>query len=757
MKKTVALILILMTALLLFADDGRLSSVPTEEESEEMFTYKRPIDDVLYHQQQVELATLSWNFTDYGNSAPKDLGRPSVALVLSGGGAKGVAHIAIIEALEKYGIPIDKVFGTSMGALVGGLYCAGLSPREMKEIVLDNDLMSLFTTFDTSGYKEVLNAFDFNSNNIISLSLGQGIGGVSGLIDDYQVLNFLDQCIGNVPDTLNFDTDLPVRFECNGTDMLDGSEHIFTDGSLILAMRASMSIPLVFEPVVDGENIYMDGGVVSNYIAHRASFEGYDIIIVVTLNGYGKKPLTAENYQSISGVAGSSLSILLKNSSKGELGYADYWFSPDTTDYGTLSFSKVDEILEKGYEDVVARAEVFEDLASRFTEEQKVYKDPERVGEYHTWFEERPQARYTSAEDYRHEDLLGRTRVSLGLYGSGGYMFFLNPDEKSFTQYTRRVLIPTFSARAFVKDLYGTPISLDVRLKNTLGLTTDVSAMMLYRFTKDADERVYGLARIKGQIGSLTCYTDGHEEFRLKKIEADVGADLGVMVTNESNHILQIYASAMNFWSLDNMETYDRMYSFEPGAGLDFVYYPSYKNGFFSMTGGRVDVLGTIGYNTATSQFSYNIGLAGENNFEFSKKASMWIEGTAFSGYGSAYRRNTYLSYGGWDGMPGYSVDIRYSQFIMGGVGFQYNLAKSFAASYVSVVIRGGVRSDYMYGWDAQSFLNNLSPTPFGDCFDGKWDLGISVGFGLSTLVGDVVLGVGFNKDLELALYLELE
>ena len=107
-------------------------------------------------------------YSEEGGPVPDD--RPSVALVLSGGGAKGIAHIAIIEALESYGIPIDKVFGTSMGALVGGLYAAGLSPKELRAVVTGTDLMSLFTSFVSPGYNEVLNAFDFNSNNVLSIS-----------------------------------------------------------------------------------------------------------------------------------------------------------------------------------------------------------------------------------------------------------------------------------------------------------------------------------------------------------------------------------------------------------------------------------------------------------------------------------------------------------------------------------------------------------------------------------------------------------
>ena len=261
--------------------------------------YADTIDDTVEPEMDYSFDLVINNaFLEPGGPVPGD--RPSVALVLSGGGAKGIAHIAIIEALEKYGIPIDKVFGTSMGALIGGLYAAGLSPAEMKEVVTSNDLMDLFTSFESTGYKEVLDAFDYNSNNVLSVSLGQGIGGVSGLIDDYMILNFLTKYIGNVPEGIDFDTDLVVPFECNAANLLTGDEVVFTGGNLITAMRSSMSIPLVFEPVTYSDSaVLVDGGAVCNYIVHRARAEGYDIVIVVTLDGYRKEKRTADEMTSL--------------------------------------------------------------------------------------------------------------------------------------------------------------------------------------------------------------------------------------------------------------------------------------------------------------------------------------------------------------------------------------------------------------------------------------------------------------------------
>ena len=699
---------------------------------------------------------------DVTETVLEESSRPRVALVLSGGGAKGIAHIPIIEALERYGIPIDKVYGTSMGALIGGLYAAGLSPGEMREIVTGNDLTQLFTVFDSTGYTEVLDAFEYNSNNVLSLSLGQGIGGVNGFIDDYLVLNFFNKYIGNVPEDLNFDTDLVVPFECNAADMLTGDEVIFRQGNLITAMRASMSLPLIFEPVIleDG-TVLMDGGIVSNYIVHRAVEEGYDIIIVVTLNGYGKETYTAENYSSLSGTAGSTLQTVLNNVSKGEVEQADFWFSPDLSGYNTLSFGEAEGILARGDREAEEQHAKLEDIAAMFTEDQKVYKDPNRVGEYATAFPKRIITDHKASREKRHEDLMGRTRVSIGLYGSGGYGFFFDQPEYEDPIEPTRALYPTLSLRAFLKDLNGSRFSFDIRLKLAMNKTTDLHILNLVRLTEDTGERIYALGRLKGEIGSRTFKTDKSAIYRENKIESLVGLDLGVMVTNEKNHSMQFYFSLDNTWDEATRWEYDfnsdENYAFVPSATLTAVYYPNYTNGFFSTSGARVDFLGKVGYNTKVGMWLYNLGLAAEYNLELGERVSIWADVMGYTGRGSQLLRSTFEEYGGWGGVPGYAIGSRYSEFIMGGLGIQVSLKPGFISNFLALVVRAGIRSDIKYGWTG--LLDNPdfdSMVPFSSLNTKRWDLGVSIGYGVSTPIGDLIFGAGFNNQKQLALYVEI-
>ena len=761
MKKAALLFLILSVSMVMVFADNPV--IPESDIATDIVVGFKGTE-ALQNEKVVTIEDVNEVLDAYYRSQRNDLpeiGRPRVALVLSGGGAKGIAHIPILEALEKYGIPIDKVYGTSMGALIGGLYCAGYSPKEMTQIVKDSDLMSLFTSIESSGYKEVSGAFDYNTNNVFTISLGKGIGGVAGLIDDYQIMNFLNQCVGNIPDDIDFDKDLVVPFECNASDMLTGDEVVLRQGSLLTAMRASMSIPVVFDPVVvgEGEAVLMDGGLVSNYIVHRAILEGYDIIIVETLNGYRKNKLTAESYSSLSGVVSGTLSIILNNVSKGEVELADYWFSPDLTTFNTFSFGAVDGILQKGYDEVEEQKAKLEEIAALFTEDQKVFKDPDRVSEYHTNYKEVDKGRFYSSSASKHEDSMDKSRVSLGVYGTGGYGFYFKKDTDDPSQYTRHVFFPTVSLRGFLKDLKGLPLSLDLRLKTTAGRSSELSAMALYRFGEDYGERFFGIGRLTAELGSISAASDKNEQIRFKMIEGRVAADFGVFVTNEYDHQAQAYITLDNVWgAMNSKDGFLSEYGFVPSITVSGIYFPDYTPGFFDNDGGRFDVKGRFGYNVKQQKIMYSIALAGQYKFEMSERLSVMVDGKAFTSKGLIPLRSTFMQYGGWEGMPGYSVDILYADFIYGGAGVQFQLTSGFVSTFLSVVVRGGVRADLQYGIISTFGDEDFNSwTPFADCFtSGKWDLGIAVGYGIHSIIGDMILGVGFNKNLQMALYVEL-
>ena len=179
--------------------------------------------------------------------------KKNVALVLSGGGARGIAHIGVIEELEKQGYEIKSISGTSMGALVGGVYAAG-KMQEYKGWMYTLDKLDVFNLID----------FTFSKQ---------------GLVKGDRVLNKMKEFI---PD-INIE-DLKINYAATATDILRKEEVIFTKGSLYKAIRASISIPTVFTPVKTENALLVDGGVINNIPINHVKRTKDDILIAVHVN-----------------------------------------------------------------------------------------------------------------------------------------------------------------------------------------------------------------------------------------------------------------------------------------------------------------------------------------------------------------------------------------------------------------------------------------------------------------------------------------
>ncbi|GHV71996.1 patatin [Spirochaetia bacterium] len=187
------------------------------------------------------------------------------ALVLSGGGAKGLAHIGILTALEKLGVPAPSlVAGTSMGAIVGGLYACGMKPKEIADFTLKD--------FDIGRY---LDSFAFRISGPVGkvIQTGQILGSLAtrrGIDPGEKILELLEKLSGGKKFN---ETKIPFR--CNAVDLINGEEVIFDSGSVARAMRASMSFPAFFEPFCADGRMYVDGGLADNMpvtIARKAGF-----------------------------------------------------------------------------------------------------------------------------------------------------------------------------------------------------------------------------------------------------------------------------------------------------------------------------------------------------------------------------------------------------------------------------------------------------------------------------------------------------
>jgi NTE family protein len=202
----------------------------------------------------------------------------SWALALTGGGARGLAHIGVLKGLERMEFPKPKmVVGTSMGAILGGLYACGMSPAEMERFVVEE--------FKLSDY---LDSFVFKINGPFGkvMQTGQSLASLSGRrgVDTGQrVLELLERLTAGK----NFEQAI-IPFRCNAVDLFSGNEVVFNSGSLAKAMRASMSLPIFFEPFMYNGMCFVDGGLFGNIPVAIAKKEGFEHILAVDVNSFPK-------------------------------------------------------------------------------------------------------------------------------------------------------------------------------------------------------------------------------------------------------------------------------------------------------------------------------------------------------------------------------------------------------------------------------------------------------------------------------------
>lgn len=291
---------------------------------------------------------------------PAVTGRPRIGLVLEGGGALGFAHIGVLQWLEEHHIPVDDVAGTSMGGLVGGLYASGNSPNEIARFVAGIDWPTVLggqAPFDTLSFRRKEDGVAYP--NRLEFGFKHGFGLPSGLNSGAGVGMLLDRAMLPYYDLKSFD-DLPIPFRCVATEMVSGTAHVFHEGSLAQALRATMSIPGVFAPVAHGNDIYSDGAAVDNLPVDVARKMGAQVVIAVYLD---TGTVDRRSLNSLVGVAGRNLSIMVAANEKENLKNANILLKADVSKFTSGDFTKSAQIIPQGYKIAQAHAAELEKYA----------------------------------------------------------------------------------------------------------------------------------------------------------------------------------------------------------------------------------------------------------------------------------------------------------------------------------------------------------------------------------------------------------
>ena len=279
--------------------------------------------------------------------------RKKVGVVLSGGGAKGMAHIGVLKVLEKAGIPVDIVTGTSIGSIVGGLYAIGYNSHSLDSMVRKQDWTYVITDKEDLRNQSLLdrkkqNTYLFNTG----LTFGKSDSGAGGLIRGKNLAELFQKLFVGYTDSLDFNKDLKIPFACVATNIMDNSEVVFHSGRLPQAIRASMSIPAAFSPVRMGDMVLVDGGLKNNYPVDVAREMGAEVVIGVTLNG---KPKTAEDVTGTMKIIGQIIDVNCVNKYDENKAITDLWMNVNPRQYSTASFTSeaIDSLIRYGEEEAM--------------------------------------------------------------------------------------------------------------------------------------------------------------------------------------------------------------------------------------------------------------------------------------------------------------------------------------------------------------------------------------------------------------------
>ncbi|MEM6377091.1 MAG: patatin-like phospholipase family protein [Bacteroidota bacterium] len=285
--------------------------------------------------------------------------RPKIGLVLSGGGAKGFAHIGVLKVLEEVGIQPDYITGTSVGSILGGFYAIGYGADEMEELVVNQDwdlLMSDRT--DLTGV--IFEEKPFFKNEFIELPLKNWqVQAPSGLIQGQQIEQLFARLALRAYHLDNFD-DYPIPFRCMAADVLTGDVVEISDGYLPDAMRISMAIPTIFTSVRKDSMVLVDGGLIRNFPVEEVKKMGADIVIAVYV---GADNASYENTQSFSDILMQAGFLYSIKDYESQLPLVDYYLEPNLVDYSAADFQSHDSLIIRGERAARAQYDVLKQLA----------------------------------------------------------------------------------------------------------------------------------------------------------------------------------------------------------------------------------------------------------------------------------------------------------------------------------------------------------------------------------------------------------
>lgn len=642
------------------------------------------------------LLLLTTNTYVFAQDKPKK--EPKVGLVLSGGGAKGLAHIGALKVIDSLGIRVDYIAGTSMGAIIGSLYASGYSGKQLDSIFKDVDFDKIIndqipraakTFYERENFEKYAIVLPFDNFKIklpSALSRGQ---------NTFNLLSKLTLHVNNVDDF----SKLPIPFFCIATNIETGQPVVLDKGNLAQAVKASGAFPSLFQPVVIGEQLLIDGGVTNNYPIDELRAKGMDVIIGVDVqDGLANR----NDLSSAPAILFQINNFRTINDMSTKAPRTDIYIKPDIANFNVVSFGYGDKIIENGEIAANLKALELRELANKQTKKRAKFikpKTPDSLQINHIFFK--------GLDNYTISYVLGK--LKLKPFQKVSYNRFINGANNlvgtnNFDSFTYK-LVPSTSNGISGYDLH-TEIN---ETEKTLFLKFGLHYDDLYKSSFLANITKKQLL-FKSDVLSLDLIAGDNVRYSLEYY-IDKGFYWSVGLSSKYNE----FSKSVNANALLSMQDINAA-----GVNKLDVKITDFTNKIYVQTQYKNDLTLMLGAEhkryKITSETVANTNNENKTVFEKSDYISAFSN-LRYDSYDNKYYPNQGLFFNADFKLHLYSSNYNNNfnqfSFINGNLGYAFSLGSKFSVNIVNEAgakINGNNNKyfDYVLGGYANNFINNF-------------------------------------------------
>lgn len=594
-----------------------LSVLAAEESPNRVNSAAEKIKEIDRQIQELELKKKNLETLKQTFIKNQNVSRPKVGLVLSGGGAKGAAHIGVLKTLEKYQIPVDYIVGTSAGSIIAAMYSVGYTPDEIEKVITDIQFYDLFknsSSRDLEGIVQKTQSDKYPLN--IALTKDYNLSLPMGVLNGEYIYLELKKIFERAEGVTDF-KDFPIPFRAMTTNLQTGKSVEINSGDLALATLKSMAIPTFLDPIREGDNFYVDGGVADNFPVLQAVDMGADIVIGVDI---AADPIVITDNSNIIQILNKLSTYNGDKNTEIQLNYPDILITPDVKKHSTLNFSNLKKLVEEGE----IASEKLDYALSKLTDKER-YKE----------INEKKEKMKNRKFDVKNININGNELLTTEEIEK------LRPEGKELSieelnLWTEKIFAKNFVDRVFY-TVDGDSINFTVREKMDTKLKAGLSYVSNYGAGIEvvADIPVFNKFNLSQKNYKLKAEFSKYPKISLTDIAQYNVFDYKLLVSGEVGYGLN---PIFLYMGGDNVSTYENN-TFEANLSVGTTLFNKIIAGY------------TLGYKDMKTSYSSGWKI---NNFSYFKKDGSYITNT-FSFYYDTMNRADYATKGAQGLLRGFS------------------------------------------------------------------------------------------------------